>query len=231
MSPSLHRALAVPALLLFAIGCADTPPPPSDPEAVWAEAAPWSYEGSTLLGDDWRFSEAAADSIPEGAVERIRTAAAAIDGELRMLAVTRHGCIDSAYSVPFLAAAAERIEGLEFAHVEPKLGRTLMDEHPTEDGRGATPTVLLLDEEGSIRGCWLERPAALQYWYLYNPEDLGRVEKFAVKTEWYQADRGAHALAELAQILESAAAGDVVCGLPFDSVSALPEAGWAAASG
>ncbi len=222
-------ALACATLLSLTTACTKGPPPPSDPDIVWAEAKPWSYEGATLLGDDWSFAEAAADSIRPEVVERIRAAAAGIEGGLRVLAITRSGCIDSAHSIPYLAAAAEQVSDLEFRHVEPSLGRALMDAHPTFDGRGATPTVLLLDTAGTVRGCWLERPAPLQYWYLENPEDLGRVARFGAKTAWYEADRGAHALAEFAQVVESAAAGEMVCGLPVEPVSELPEPGRPAA--
>lgn len=217
---------AAGCILTAALGACDGgPPPPSDPDVVWAEAESWAYEGSTLLGDDWTFATAAADSISETVVARIEAAAAGIAGGLRVLAITRHGCIDSAHSVPYIAAAVERVDAVEFRYVEPSLGRTLMDEHPTFDGRGATPTVLLLDTAGTVRGCWLERPAALQHWYLENPEDLGRVARFAAKTEWYEADKGAHALAEFAQIIEQAAAGETVCGLQPEPVSELPEPG------
>jgi hypothetical protein len=178
-----------------------------------------------LLGDDWRFSIAAADSLPEDLIERVADAATRVGGDLRILAVTRGGCIDSAHSIPYLSAVAEAVPGLTMRAVEPRVGRALMESHPTPDGRAATPTILVLDELGEVRGCWIERPAPDQYWYLENPENLGSVEKFAAKTAWYQADRGVHAVMEFTRILEAAAAGDRICGFPMDSVSVLPGSG------
>jgi hypothetical protein len=216
----------VPLLLSLGVAaCGEGEPPPSDPEVVWDMAEPWVYEAGMLLGDDWRFSIAAADSLPSELVERVAEATTQFDGDLRILAVTRGGCIDSAHSIPYLAAVAEAVPGLTMRSVEPRVGRALMEAHPTPDGRAATPTVLVLDELGEVRGCWIERPASVQYWYLENPEDLGSVEKFAAKTTWYEADRGVHAVTEFARVLEAAAGGDRICGFPMDSVPVLPEPG------
>jgi hypothetical protein len=215
-------------LFVGAAGCGEGEPPPSDPEVVWAAAQPWESEGGMLLGDDWRYSLEAAESLPDDLIERVASAAAGIEGGLRILAVTRAGCIDSAHSIPYISAVADAVPSLEMRTVDPAMGRTLMEAHPSPDGRAATPTVLLLDELGDVRGCWIERPAALQYWYLENPEDLGRLEKFAAKTKWYEADRGVHAVTEFAHIVEMAAAGTLTCGLPMDSVAGLPVPGMVA---
>lgn len=212
-------------LLVPVVACGDGEPPPSDPMVVWAEAEAWVPGEAGLLGDDWAYATEASDTLPAQLVERVRAAVAALDGDVRMLAVTRDACIDSAHSIPYFAALADAVSGLELRVAHPRLGGALMDAHRTPDGRAATPTVLFLGAAGELRGCWLERPASLQAWYLENPDDLGRIEKFATKTEWYEADRGVHAMSEVAHVLEAAVAGDAVCGLPLDTISALPEPG------
>lgn len=224
--PPLGGMVAFALLASFALAaCGEGEPPPSDPEVVWDSAVTWVYEEGMLLGDDWTFSIAAADSLPETLVRRVADAAARIEGGLRVLAVTRGGCIDSAHSIPYLAAVADAAPDLTMRAVEPRMGGALMEAHPAPDGRAATPTVLLLDTAGEVRGCWIERPAPVQYWYLENPEELGSVGKFAAKTEWYEADRGVHVVAEFAHVIEMAAAGTPVCGLPMDTVAVLPEPG------
>jgi len=217
-------------LLIPVAACGDREPPPSDPMVVWAEAEAWVPGEAGLLGDDWAYATGASESLPAEIVERVRGAVRALDGDVRMLAVTRDACIDSAHSIPYFAALADAVSGLELRVAHPRLGGALMDAHRTPDGRAATPTVLFLGAAGELRGCWLERPASLQAWYLENPDDLGRVEKFATKTEWYEADRGMHALSEVALVLEAAVAGDLVCGLPLDTIAALPEPGTVAST-
>jgi hypothetical protein len=218
---------AAPVLVFLAVVLASCGGEPlsTDPSVVWAESQAWAPGEAGLLRDDWTYAAAAADSLSPALIERVEAAVAGVEGGLRVLAIAQDGCIDSAHSIPYLAAVAAAVPGLDLRVVHPRVGGALMEAHPTPDGRSATPTVLLLDQLGEVRGCWIERPAAVQYWYMENPEDLGRIEKFAAKTEWYEADRGAHALAEFAHIVEMAAAGSPVCGLPMDSVAELPEPG------
>ncbi len=221
---TIARVLTV-VLTVSAAACGGGEPPPSDPEIVWAAAEPWVHADGVLLNDDWAFSHAASVSLPDELLERVSDAASRIEGGLRMLAVTQRSCIDSAHSIPYLAAVADAVPGLTMRAVGPRMGGALMEAHPTPDGRAATPTVLLLDDRGEVRGCWIERPAPLQYWYVENPEDLGRLDRFGAKTDWYEADRGVHVVSEMARILEAVADGEILCGLPMEAVTALPEPG------
>jgi|GEM_PF-1439951 len=229
MRSNRTRRILLP-LVVLTTACGGGEPPPSDPALVWSEAVAWVPGEAGLLGDDWAYATEASDSLPQDLVERVATAVAAVEGDVRVLAVTRDACIDSAHTIPYLAALANAVSGLELRVAHPRLGGALMEAHRTPDGRAATPTVLFLDEAGEVRGCWLERPASLQTWYLENPDELGRVEKFATKTEWYEADRGAHTLSEVALVLEAVVADTPICGLPLDSIAALPEPGSIATS-
>jgi hypothetical protein len=197
----------------------------SDPGVLWNDASPYSLDAVTAREEDWARAEHAADSLPGQLVEDARRTVARIDGGLRVLAVSEDGCIDSAHSIPHLAALADAVAGLELRLVDSSAGRALSEAHPSPDGRAATPTVLLLDEAGELRGCWIERPAPVQSWYLANPDGLGRTELYSAKTAWYEADGGVHLIAEFNGILRAAAAGTPVCGVPLDAEPALPEPG------
>ncbi|HKK92768.1 MAG TPA: thioredoxin family protein, partial [Longimicrobiales bacterium] len=142
---TVTRTLLTLALLTVACG---GEPPPSDPSVVWAEAETWVPGEAGLLGDDWAYATEESDSLPRELVERVRAAVGAIDGAVRMLAVTRDACIDSAHTIPYLAALADAIPALEFRVAHPRVGGALMEAHRTPDGRAATPTVVFLDENG-----------------------------------------------------------------------------------
>ena len=109
-------------------------------------------------------------------------------------------------------AVAEQVEGLEVRIIGLDPGATLMETRRTPDGRTATPTLVLLDGEFNDAGCFIERPAPLQEWWLSQPTERPLMEKFREKMAWYDEDAGASTMAELVTILEAAAAGRRICG-------------------
>lgn len=210
-------------LLATTAGCGEAPP--SDPDEIWSLARPYTLAEVERRRDDWAVADAAAGDLPDALLARARKAVAAVPGPLRLLAISEDACIDSAHTIPHLMALADAVPGLEARLVDSSTGRAVMEAHPSPDGRAATPTVVLLDEAGAVRGCWVERPAPLQSWYLANPEGLGRTELYVAKTEWYEADGGAHVVREFVRILEAAASGTPLCGLPLDAAPRLPTPG------
>ena len=101
--------------------------------------------------------------------------------------------------------------GTEMRIVDSNVGRVVMDAHLTPDGRGATPTVVLLDANYQERGCWVERPAELRDWMLDNKGKVQDNELFEHKMAWYDEDVGAKTLVDIAAMLESAGKGEVKC--------------------
>jgi hypothetical protein len=85
--------------------------------------------------------------------------------------------------------------------------------------------VVVLDDEGRDVGCWVERPAGIQSWWLANPEGLSTRDKLARKYEWYDADAGYHTILEVVEAVEAAARGERVCGRPADPDAGFPPAG------
>jgi hypothetical protein len=98
--------------------------------------------------------------------------------------------------------------------VDPDMGEALMTAHPTPDGRSATPTMVLVDSEFNEAGCWIERPAPLQAWYQANKKEMEQEDLYARVWSFYDTDRGDTALSEILRMMEAAAAGTIVCGLP-----------------
>ena len=92
----------------------------------------------------------------------------------------------------------------EMRLINATVGKEVMETHRTPDGRGATPTVILLDAEFNERGCWVERPATLVD-LMKNGTD------FEGKMAWYDKDNGASSLEEIVQVIEAAHAGSKKC--------------------
>lgn len=144
--------------------------------------------------------------VPDELAERARAA-----GRWRILAITEPGCSDSANSLPYIARLVAGVPTLELRIVNSTAGRPWMEAHRTPDGRAATPTILLLDEQYRIRGCWVEQPAGLQSFWLDVVARGAQSREIERKMTWYQEDAGRETLTELVQILEAAHRGGTVC--------------------
>jgi len=138
--------------------------------------------------------------------------ARAVGGTWRFLVVAVDSCSDSVSTIPYLARLAESVEGLDMRVIDSTVGRQIMEDHRTPDGRPSTPTVLLLDEEWKEVGCFIERPPTLRDWILENPESLEREALFERKMAWYAEDTGRETLETFVAMLESARRGEKICG-------------------
>lgn len=156
--------------------------------------------------DQWARNYGAA-AVPDALIAR----GAAVAGPWKLLIVAVDGCSDSVNTIPYIARLAEKLPGVELRIVDNNAGRSVMDSHRTPDGRGATPTVILLDADFEERGCWIERPAELRDWMLENKGKVRDSELFERKMAWYEADKGEKTMAEMVAMLEAAGRGERVC--------------------
>ena len=153
----------------------------------------------------WHGNTEKASAIDPSLVARAR----AVGGTWRFLAVAVDSCSDSVSTIPYLAELVARVDGLDMRIVDSTVGRSIMESHRTPDGRPSTPTVLLLDAEWEERGCFIERPPALQTWIL--EEGFAGDQVFANKMEWYAADAGRNTVEAFVETLEAAARGETIC--------------------
>ena len=130
----------------------------------------------------------------------------------RILAIAEDWCGDSANTIPYLARLVEQVDGLDMRVVNSTVGRTVMEDHRTPDGRAATPTVILLDADWNKAGCFVERPAPLMAWYLDNRAAKSSDELHDYIFSWYATDAGAATVDDIVALLEAAAAGHPRCG-------------------
>lgn len=207
------------ALLLAAtpIGCAAEP--------IGARAVPTAPVADSLLalyrdGRTWQqFLDATSarrqtwlDNTAAGAPDPAQVARArAVGGHWLLLVVAEDWCGDSANTIPYLARLVEEVPQLEMRLVNATEGRAVMESHRTEDGRPATPTVVLLDAAGEERGCWVERPYALRRVVADLKAGVTTGNQVEVITAWRAGDRGRTTVGDLVDLLESAAAGVARC--------------------
>jgi len=140
--------------------------------------------------------------------------ARAVPGRWRLLVTAEDWCGDSANTIPYVATLVDSLAGkVELRVVRSTPAHWLMERHKTWDGRAATPTIVLLDEQWNEVGCWVERPAALARWAREQQPKLSHEDFLEKKYAWYDADRGRETVRDVVEMIERASAGaSVVCG-------------------
>lgn len=130
----------------------------------------------------------------------------------RLLVVLEDACGDSANTIPYVASLVDSLGGaVEMRLVTSTEGRWIMERHRTWDGRAATPTVVLLAPEGTMAGCWVERPGPLATWERAESSKLSQQEFVRQKFAWYDRDGGAATQREVVAMIARAGPG-AACG-------------------
>jgi hypothetical protein len=131
-----------------------------------------------------------------------------LTGPWRILVVAEDWCGDSANTIPYLATFADSSGGkLQVRIVNSTDGKWVMEGHRTEDGRAATPTVIILSADGTEAGCWVERPSELAAWMRDNRSKLSQDELLDKKYAWLNQDRGKSTVREILDQIEHAGMG------------------------
>lgn len=195
-------AVCLAAVLAASVAAVAARVPAADPDyrALYNQGIGFSdfLEQARARRDEWRTRYAAA-SLPDGLAARMR----ALPGRRQILVVAEDWCSDSAQTIPYVARLAESApDRLALRVVNSTAGRPVMDAHLTPDGRGATPTVIVLDESGQLLGAWVERPSMAQQWFLEQQKSTMQKPLHEQLLKWYEDDGGRSALAEIATILE-----------------------------
>jgi hypothetical protein len=169
---------------------------------TWTEVFPAFRSRRALWERNWTEGR-----VPAELLRR----AEATGGPWRILVIHDVGCSDSVNTVPYLVRLAESATNLELRIVESQVGRPWMEAHRSPDGRASTPTVLLLDEDFEIRGCWIEQPKGLQDFWLPVVAAGTTAQEVGRKMAWYEADAGQETLREFVEVMEAAARGEPIC--------------------
>lgn len=156
---------------------------------------------TTAQHERWLKNAAASDIAPAD-VERLKR----VRSGLRLLIVAEDWCLDSVYTVPYIANLAAAA-GVELRIVDRTAGNALMAQHRTRDGRNVTPTVVLLRDDRDV-GAWVERPMVLQALFFSMATNPESARQFAERASWYEHDRGRATIAEVIALAERTAANN-----------------------
>ncbi len=137
--------------------------------------------------------------------------ARAVGGKWKLLVIAIDACGDSMNSVPYLAKLAEQVPGLALRIVLPTPGRPVQQAHRSMDGRTATPTIVLLDEQGGDRGCIVELPREIRHWAHGVRSTVSSDSLHAGIHAFYERNHGVGIVTEAVEMLEAARAGQSVC--------------------
>ena len=170
-----------------------------DYAALWAKATPFHefLQNVRARQDQWQtgFANAGIDA-------HALNGARALPERRRILAIAEDRCSDSAWAVPYIAKLAAAVpEKLELRVLGRADGRRVQAAHLTPDGRRATPTIVVLDDQDNYIGAWVERPAELQKWFIERKPVLSSEDLHEQMADWYAQDAGRSTVREILAIL------------------------------
>jgi Thioredoxin len=201
MENAARRLMALVALLSCA--CAPVVAGPALAErnyaAFYAQGIPFPefLDNVRARREEWlaRYDDAA---VSADLITRMR----ALPERRRILAVAADYCVDSANTIPYIARLVDGVpERLQLRMLDTTRGRPIMEAHRTPDGRAATPTIAILDENGRLLATWVERPSTTQSWFLEQQKTTTQAPLHAQLEAWYAADDGKTTMAEIADLL------------------------------
>ncbi len=210
-------------LLAGAAACAAPQPPRSSPApaaaigdsayaALWRQGQAWPQFRDEIDARPQMWARTQSFVvIPDAVVQRARAL-----GPWKLMLVADDDCSDSGNVIPYLARLSELAPNLELRIVPEPIGQRVKETHPTPDGRPAIPTLVLLDEAWRDRGCWVERPAQLQHWFMTRGDSLLDHDPDTYRREkqgWYDFDHGESTIGEVLRVVETARAGGRLCGI------------------
>ena len=171
-----------------------------DYQAVYAQGTTFAdfLEKARAHREEWRANYNDA-TVSAALVTRMR----ALPAKRHLLVVAEDWCSDSLNTVPSIArlvdGAAER---LDMRVVNREIGKAVMEAHRTPDGRTATPTIAILDEDWHLLAAWTERPSSVQKWFLEKQKTTMQKPLHDELLAWYQNDAGKTTVLEIAGLLE-----------------------------
>jgi hypothetical protein len=206
MGHSRVRGLGPAALLFGLAACVgpETPPVPAglDRSAAWDAALTYAefVAGDTTGQALW--AEQASRGAPADLVAHARDAG----GEWKLLVLAESWCSDAVYAVPFLAALADSVPGLELRLLRVDGHEALFAGHERE-GRAAHPLVLVLDGTGRERAGWVERPTELAAWIDARRGTIPDDDIRLYRRGWYEGNAGRAAIGEVLGLIDDALHG------------------------
>lgn len=171
-----------------------------DYQAVYAQGTTFAdfLEKARAHREEWRANYNDA-TVSAALVTRMR----ALPAKRHLLVVAEDWCSDSLNTVPSIARLVDGgAERLDMRVVNREIGKAVMEAHRTPDGRTATPTIAILDEDWHLLAAWTERPSSVQKWFLEKQKTTMQKPLHDELLAWYEKDAGQTTVREIADLLE-----------------------------
>ncbi len=134
-----------------------------------------------------------------------------VSGSWKLLVVAVDACFDSLNSLPYLSVFSDSLPTIQLRVVLPEQGRAVQESHKSLDGRLATPTIVLINEQWGDAGCIVELPSELRLKTHSLLSEGLRDSARTVKSAYYAQNRGVGITTEFVEMLEAAASGRYHC--------------------
>ena len=131
--------------------------------------------------------------------------ARALPGAWSLLALSEDWCGDAVNILPVVARLAEALPNVELRVLARDENLDIMDAHLTGGRSRSIPVVILYDEDFRERGWWGPRPSRLQKWVMEEGMRMEPGPRYAETRRFYARDRGRAILAEVLDLIRSAA--------------------------
>jgi hypothetical protein len=155
-------------------------------------------ENARARRDEWRTNYNDA-TVSAALISKVR----ALPAKRHLLVVAEDWCFDSVNTVPYIARLVDGgPERLDMRILNRDKGKSVIEAHLTPDGRTATPTIAILDENWHLIAAWVERPASAQTWFLEKQKTTMQKPLHDELLAWYAADAGKTTVLEIADLLE-----------------------------
>ena len=148
--------------------------------------------------------------LPDDVVEEARS----LPGTRHLVALSEDWCGDAVNILPVVSRFTEALPNVDLRVLLRDENLDLMDAHLTNGRSRSIPVVILYDDDFRERGWWGPRPSELQRWVMEEGMKMEPGPRYAETRRFYARDKGKAILAELLDLLRSAAADPAALASP-----------------
>ena len=139
--------------------------------------------------------------VPKTVVAEAR----ALPGTWHLLALSEDWCGDAVNILPVVARFTEALPNVDLRVLARDENLDIMDAHLTNGRSRSIPVFILYDGDFRERGWWGPRPSRLQKWVMEEGMKMEPGPRYAETRRFYARDKGRAILAEVLELLRSAA--------------------------
>ncbi len=139
-----------------------------------------------------------ADAVTEGP---------SIPGTWHLLALSEDWCGDAVNILPVVSRLVDELPSVELRVLSRDENLDIMDTHLTNGRSRSIPIVIVYDDDFRERGWWGPRPSQLQEWVMTEGMKMEPGPRYAETRRFYARDKGKAIVAEILDLLRSAACG------------------------